>query len=115
MFRTLERGDSALATTVRGLLSDARETCRAVERGELTPADAAAAIIETINRERFFPGYLPHGNPEMKYVDVGQDTAMEFLRWSRTDAPHDDADGSFDEPARRPRRRLHPHGARAHR
>ncbi|WP_280488589.1 NAD(P)/FAD-dependent oxidoreductase [Nocardia farcinica] len=87
VFRTLERGDSALATTVRGLLSDARETCRAVERGKLTPADAAAAIIETINRERFFPGYLPHGNPETKYVDVGQDTALEFLRWSRTDAP----------------------------
>ncbi|MGK8522557.1 hypothetical protein ACRS6B_13805 [Nocardia asteroides] len=87
MLRALERGDSELALAVRGLLTGARETCEAVERGETTPADAAAAIVERINRERFFPAYLPHGNPEMKYVDVGQDTAMEFLRWSRTDAP----------------------------
>jgi tetracycline 7-halogenase / FADH2 O2-dependent halogenase len=87
VFRTLERGDSALASAVRNLLTTTRETCESVERGEVTPAAAAAAIIERINRERFFPDYLPHGNPELKYVDIGQDKAMEFMRWSRTTAP----------------------------
>ncbi|WP_280317974.1 NAD(P)/FAD-dependent oxidoreductase [Nocardia wallacei] len=87
VFRTLERGDSALAQAIRGLLTTARETCEAVERGELSPAAAATAIIDRINRERFFPDYLPHGNPELRYVDISQDKAMEFMRWSRTEAP----------------------------
>jgi FADH2 O2-dependent halogenase len=87
VFRSLERGDSALAQAVRGLVTSAREACQAVERGELTPAAAATAIIDRINKERFFPDYLPHGNPDLKYVDISQDKAMEFMQWSRTEAP----------------------------
>ncbi|MEV3963362.1 tryptophan 7-halogenase [Nocardia sp. NPDC050193] len=87
IFRALERGDSPLAEAVRTLLTSARETCEAVDRGEITPAAAATSIIDRINRESFFPEYLPHGNPELKYVDISQDKAMEFMRWSRTDAP----------------------------
>lgn len=87
VFRALEPGDSALAQTVRGLLRTAREHCEAVERGELTPADAATAILDRINRERFFPDYLPHGHPELKYIDISQDRAMEFMQWTRTAAP----------------------------
>ncbi|WP_280316288.1 NAD(P)/FAD-dependent oxidoreductase [Nocardia abscessus] len=87
VFRALERGDSPLAQAVRGLLTTARETCRSVERAEMTPTAAATAIIDRINRERFFPDYLPHGKPELKYVDIGQEKAMEFMQWSRTAAP----------------------------
>ncbi|WP_067651957.1 NAD(P)/FAD-dependent oxidoreductase [Nocardia harenae] len=87
VFRTLERADSALAVTVRELLTFARETCEAVDRGELKPADAADAIIARINRDQFFPDYLPHGNPEFKYVDISQDHAMRFMQWTRSGAP----------------------------
>ncbi|MEU6559508.1 NAD(P)/FAD-dependent oxidoreductase [Nocardia nova] len=87
ILRTLERGGSPLDTAVRQLLTTARETCLAVERGETTPTDAAATIIDKINRERFFPAYLPHGTPELKYIDISQDRAMEFMRWTRTEAP----------------------------
>ncbi|WP_280402918.1 NAD(P)/FAD-dependent oxidoreductase [Nocardia carnea] len=87
VFRALEPGDSPLAQTVRELLRTAREHCEAVERGELTPTAAASAIIDRINRERFFPDYLPHGHPELKYIDISQDKAMEFMRWTRTAAP----------------------------
>lgn len=87
VFRTLERADSPLARNIRELLASTRATCAAVERGELTSEAAATAIIERINQERFFPEYLPHGNPEHRYIDIGQDTAMEFMRWTRADAP----------------------------
>lgn len=87
IFRTLERGDSALAHTVRGLLTTTRRICESVERGELTPTAAATAIIDRINRGRFFPDYLPHGHPELKYVDISGDKAMDFMQWSRTEAP----------------------------
>ncbi|MBF6223344.1 tryptophan 7-halogenase [Nocardia abscessus] len=87
VFRKLERADSALARALRGLLTFARETCESVDRGETKPAAAAEAIIERINREQFFPDYLPHGKPELKYVDISQDTAMQFMQWTRTGAP----------------------------
>ncbi|MGW5751670.1 NAD(P)/FAD-dependent oxidoreductase [Nocardia rhamnosiphila] len=87
VFRTLERGDSSLAKAIRGLLTMARELCEKVDRGELAPEAAATAIIDRINDEQFFPDYLPHGNPELKYVDISQDKAMEFMQWSRTAAP----------------------------
>ncbi|NNH68376.1 FAD-dependent oxidoreductase [Nocardia uniformis] len=86
-FRTLESGDSELATALRDLLTTARTTCQAVERGELTSEAAAAAIIDRINHEQFWPDYLPHGNPDLKYFDISQDIAMQFMHWSRTAAP----------------------------
>ncbi|WP_051046638.1 NAD(P)/FAD-dependent oxidoreductase [Nocardia asiatica] len=87
VFRTLERGDSELAAALRDLLTTTRTTCEAVERGDAKPADAATAIIERINRDRFWPEYLPHGNPERRYFDISQDVGLEFMQWSRTDAP----------------------------
>lgn len=87
IFRHLERNDSALAKALSELLATARTTCEAVDRGELAPDAGAKAIVDRINEQRFWPDYLPHGNPDVKYFDISQDVAMRFMHWSRTDAP----------------------------
>ncbi|WP_067463318.1 NAD(P)/FAD-dependent oxidoreductase [Nocardia amamiensis] len=87
VFRDREAGDSELAKALRELLAHARTTCHAVERGELDPAAAADALIGYLDRERFWPDYMPHGKPDIKFFDMNRDLAMRVGQWSRTDAP----------------------------
>lgn len=62
-------GDTELARTVRELLTTTRTTCQAVERGELTPDAAAKSIIDRLGGGRFWPDFMPHGEPDIKYID----------------------------------------------
>ena len=86
-FRAQETGDSELARTVRELLSATRLTCQAVERGELAPEAAAKTIIDRLGKGQFWPGFMPHGEPDLKFVDLRPDQAQPFVQWSRTEAP----------------------------
>ncbi|MBF6241068.1 NAD(P)/FAD-dependent oxidoreductase [Nocardia otitidiscaviarum] len=88
LFRGREGGDSALARGLRELLVTARTICGAVERGELDAGVAAGKLIDHLNAERFWPDYMPHGTPEIKFFDMNQELAMRVMHWSRTEAPH---------------------------
>jgi FADH2 O2-dependent halogenase len=87
VFRSHESGDSELAKAMRELLTTVRTTCQAVERGELAPAAAADALVDMLNREQFWPDYMPQGKPDTRFFQVSQDLATQFMYWTRTEAP----------------------------
>ncbi|WP_158675797.1 NAD(P)/FAD-dependent oxidoreductase [Nocardia stercoris] len=87
LFRTHERLDSGLAAMMRELLATARTTCEAVDRGELTPGDAAATLRAHLEQGRFWPTYMPQGKPDTRYFYTNPDLTTQFMYWTRTEAP----------------------------
>lgn len=87
VFRDRESGDSEFGKALRELLTSTRTTCQAVERGELAPSAAAEILVDRLNSERFWPDYMPHGKPDIKFFDMNRDLAMRVMHWSRTEAP----------------------------
>jgi FADH2 O2-dependent halogenase len=92
VFRDLETWESPgfprpVGEEVVGLVTFARQTCRAVESGTLDPAEAAQRIFAQIQRSEWFPEPWQRGLPENKFLISSPALYNSAQEWGRTKAP----------------------------
>ncbi|MGW2492649.1 NAD(P)/FAD-dependent oxidoreductase [Streptomyces sp. NPDC001606] len=92
VFRDLEQRQhpglpDPVGQDIHELLTFARQTCQAVEAGEVDPADAAAAIFARIAESPCLPEPFDRGNPDIKCFEATPELVAAAQEWGRTRAP----------------------------
>jgi FADH2 O2-dependent halogenase len=72
---------------IHELLTFTRETCQAVEAGELDPAEAAKAVFARVADSHCLPEPFDRGNPEVTCFEATPELVERAQQWGRTKAP----------------------------
>ncbi len=92
VFRDLEQRRHAglpdpAGQDIHELLTFTRETCQAVEAGELDPAEAAKAILARVGESPALPAPFDRGNPDDRCFEATPELVELAQKWGRTGAP----------------------------
>ncbi|SEK86672.1 NAD(P)/FAD-dependent oxidoreductase [Streptacidiphilus jiangxiensis] len=92
VFRELEASDTPglpapVGADVSALLTFTRETCQAVEAGELASGEAAARILARVEAADFLPRPFALGDRDNRCFEATPELMQRAMEWGRTEAP----------------------------